>query len=156
MPLATESNHEDVFTLGLTDGGRVELGRTSETMKIFDSDGSFRRAVIPELDAAYAALNRPYPKSTLPWGRNRVLWATSSSEGSLYVCLSGVSVTEGVPIAVIRPDDGRLVKVIRALLPTATWRQTRSNSDGIIFPSHGVADDRLVITDSSLDIVALY
>ena len=64
--------------------------------------------------------------------------------------------TEGVPIAVLRPKDGSLVKVIRAVLPTAVWMRTSGNPSGFVFPSHGSADDRLVIMDRSVDIVGIY
>jgi hypothetical protein len=151
--LVEQADPAGVYVMGLPQGGRVELGRASEIINLFGSEGNLRSVASADLDAAYRVLERSHPKAP---GRLRMLWASSSAEGLLYVCLTAMPMARGAHIAVIRPQDGGLVKIVRAILPTAVWRRDRYNPEGAIFPSPGAVDDRLVIMDKSLDIVGLY
>lgn len=86
----------------------------------------------------------------------RIVWASSSRQGLIYMYLSGLPVRGPGRIAVVLPSDGRLVKSIALDLPGSDSRRDRYNPEGSMMVVMGAVDDQTAVMDAELGILALY
>ena len=84
------------------------------------------------------------------------MWAAPTSDGLLYVCLSGTLGSGPAFLAVIDANSGTLQKVISADLPEFKEDITWNNPTGTILPTTGAVDDQLVIADRGKGVLAIF
>lgn len=142
--------------VGLPAGRHVAFSDRTEQITLYEADGSLVGTAQADLDSAYRALGLT-PRRVDPLGNeSRVMWASSSIEGELYVCLSQTPVIGPAEIAVINPASGSLIRVLRAELPKAEMRKRPSNPEGVMSPSMVAMGDGLAILDNGAKVLSLY
>jgi hypothetical protein len=152
-----DSPNELEFVGTLTGGGYFTFGSGSEVITLHAPDGSVWSSYPAPLDAAYAAIGSPVPKPGPETEVVRVMWASTGSNGLLYVALSGLPAAGPVYVAVIEARSGTLQKVLRAELPKFKDEISPANPDGVMFPGRGVVDDQvMMIADQQKAVLAIY
>jgi hypothetical protein len=136
--------------------GYFTFGDLSEMITLHREDGSVLSSFAAPLDAAYKEIGASVPKLPLSSERSRVIWASATQGGLLYVCLSGLPISGPAFIAVIEAKSGALQKVIGAQLPAFSKAATGTNPTGTMMPGMGAVDDQLVIADQQRGVIALY
>ena len=133
------------LVLGLPGQRYMVFGTRTEEIMVFDVDGTLVATARADLDAAYATLGLEVPKPDVESGRSRVVSAASSRHGLLYVQLSETPVTRPTPVAVFDPTDGRLLRVLNAVHPTAEPSIPVNDLTPVGLPYLVAIDDELVV-----------
>ncbi len=155
-PAPDASIGQRVFAGTSKAGSDFTFGDMSELITLYAPDGSVLHSYPAPLDDAYRLIGASVPKMPISSEQGRVIWATSSSDGLLYVCLSGLSVSGPDYIAVFEPDRGRLLQVIGLDLPSLSTRVSSINPLGHIVSGMGAVGDKLVIVDQMDALMAVY
>jgi hypothetical protein len=146
-----------VFSLGLPSGQYLTLGDLSEQVTLFGNDGRLLVSRKLDLKPAFDAASVRYKDHEAGSGETRVVWATTSADGLLYVYLSDTPASGPGYIGLFEPSTGKLVNVLRVLLPQAEGRRDATfNPQGYISPTFGAVGDHLVMVDKGMAIVAVY
>jgi hypothetical protein len=146
-----------VVTVGaLSDHGYFTFGNLSEVITVHGPDGSVLRSYPAPLDSAYEAIGVSFGKPPQPSEISRVMWAASTGEGLLYVCLSGTLGSGPAFLAVIEASSGTLQRVVSAELPGFKDGVAANNPAGTMLPATGAIGDQLVIADRSRGVLAIY
>lgn len=151
-----ELQNEIRLVFGLPAGRSLQVGTLSEKVVVHENDGKVASRNTLAMDDAYRVANDVPPVHDPLSGVQRMLWASLSNAGEVFVCLSGVPLSKPANIAQFDPMTGHLVKVIEAQLPRLPERVDKYNPDGFIGPFLGAVDDRIVIADGPLGLVAVY
>lgn len=151
------ADFERGIVLGLPARRYLELGSRTEMIVLHDFEGKVLSSAAADLDAAYASIGRSFPKQDIESSTvSRIMWAATSPDGRLYVCLSGTSAAGPAYLAVLDPGDGHLLRLLSAELPTSPNRVAASNPKGVIWPVLGAIGDQLIIADRAADVLAIY
>lgn len=155
--LPDEIRAEPRLLSGLPGGRTVQIGFATEEVVVRSADGQIVTHSMLALDDAYRLAGQSPPIHDPLSGVLRVMWGSVSRTGQVFLCLSGLPAAKPAYIGVFDPLTGRAVRVIEAQLPHSPARiDPQYNPDGQIIPARGAVDDRLVILDEPLGIVALY
>ena len=138
------------------DGEYFTFGDLSELITQHGKDGSVLSSYEAPLDAAFQAVGVSFVKPPQPSDISRVIWAASTPNGLLYICLSGAPAAGPAFIAVLEVSSGKLLKVLRAELPRFKNAVTARNVNGTMTPAMGAISDQLVIADQQNAMVAVY
>jgi len=136
------------IVLGLPERRYMVFGSRTEEIMIFDEAGTVVGTARADLDSAYASLGLRVSKPDVQSGKSRVVWAASSRDGLLFVHLSETPITRPTPIAVFNPTDGRLIRVISAVHPTAEGGPAADDQNPVGLAYLGAIDDQLIVVYS--------
>jgi hypothetical protein len=145
---------ERKLLLGTTQGLAV-FGHRSESITVFDSEEKVLSKNRIQLDEAYAAMGRHGVPQDPYSGRLRVIWASGSDDGRLYVCSSELPVSGPVTLGVFDPITGVLVSVPRLTPPVAKRPRNQINTREFV-PTMGAVGDQTLVLDVGLGLAALY
>lgn len=155
--LPDEIRAEPRLLSGLPGGRTVQIGFATEEVVVRSADGQIVARSMLALDDAYRLVRQSPPVHDPLSGILRVAWGSVSRTGQVFLCLSGLPVAKPAYMGVFDPLTGRAVRVIETQLPNSPARiDPQYNPDGQLIPALGAVDDRLVIVDPPLGIVALY
>jgi hypothetical protein len=134
----------------------LHFGSLSEEIALVSEDGSILSQNYADLDSAYLSVGMKIPPHDPSSEVTRVTWAGLSDAGELYICLSSSPINAPAYIAVIEPETGKLARVIAAQMPRATDRVGKYNPLGFMLPLMGAVQNRLVVVDSGVGLLAIY
>ena len=138
------------------DGEYFTFGELSELVVAHRRGGAVFNSYTAPLDLAFRAIGIPFDKPAQSSGQSRIIWATSTKDGFLYICLSGTPMAGPAFIAVLDVMSGILRTVIRAEFPNSNEAISGINVQGTMMPAMGVIDSGLVIADQRGSLVAIY
>jgi hypothetical protein len=147
---------QPIFTGGLPENKYLTFGSLSELITVIDGNNSIISEHRAHLDDAYKNLGLPIGKSDSGNGLTRVIWADVTTDGQLAVCLSDTPMSGPAYIAMFKPEDGSLSRVVAAVLPQAANRKKAKNPSGYIVPMFGSVGDHIVVADPEMYLVAFY
>ena len=156
----SEVENELLSVLGLPGGRHLILRSRVETATVYDATGSVSSTAVLRFDQAYASIGRtsaPVDIHEVGSGRTRVIWATTSAAGELYVGLSETPIVSSVYVAVFDPVNGKFMRMLSVERPKGiAFRVFDENPDGGMLPSMGSVYERMVIADPEAGVVAFY
>lgn len=144
------------FILGLPNGRHAVLGNLTEEIRVYDADGSLLSSAFADLTGAFASIGHFVAKYDPAKGRSRMVWASSSADGNIYIRLSVLKFLGPAVLAVINPDTGSLIKTITLNLPTIERKKGPDNPEGVPFFAQGSVTDQLVVVDTAAMVLAVY
>lgn len=148
--------HDSESAGWLRDGAAWYLENFSEILTVISPFRAESRNKL-QMDEAFRAIGvsaRPADRET---GRIRFLWLTASSEGGFCVALSEVPRWGPAFIAEFEPLTGKLIRVMRAVLPTRPdLASFPHNPQGNIYPRIGAVSNNLLVADHMRQLVGIY
>lgn len=155
-PDANNLINQRIFLLGLPSGGFYTVGDLTETVSVFDSQGNSISESHLDLDRAYSQLGLSVSRSDPTTGRTRIMWATSSSNGQLIVCLSETPGSKPAYLAVPDPLTGHFSHFIVAHRPMLKSEAARVDPNELFLPTMGAMGDQLILVDKGRGLIAVY
>ena len=155
-----EVENERRFVLGLPGGRHLILRDRVEIATVYDASGSVTATAVLRFDQAYASIGRtsaPVDIHLVGSGRSRVIWATTSASGELYIALADTLIVGPVYVAVFNPQNGKFMRMLSAERPKGIlFRVFDENPDGMMIPSMGSVYERMVFVDPDAGVAAFY
>ena len=158
--LVLEVENERRFVLGLPGGRHLILRDRSERVTVYDASGSATATAVLRFDQAYTSIGRtsaPVDIHLVGDGRTRVIWATTSAAGELYISLTDTPVVGPGYVAVFDPLNGKFIRMLSLELPKGILsRVFDENPGGTMIPLMGSIYERMVIADRDAGVAAFY
>lgn len=135
----------------------IRIKTIVEEVAVFDNKGALLAHNTMELDDAYTAFGYQIPQRYPAVESVRVGWVLTSRKGELYVRLSSVPIDRPIPIAVLDPMSGHVLRVLSLVLPTSPDRVGKYNPQGFMDDSRiAMNDQKFAVLDGKVGLLPIY